>query len=711
MDMVMEFLQSGVLPTVLLLVRAIVPCMALYVVWRCYTSFKKGQRRRDPVVMLCEESTGVRFPVLYWENSIGRSRSCDICLPDATVSRDHAVLMRREEGWVVCDTGSHSGVQVNGREIEGQHLVNIGDTIAMGDVRLTLRNAETPPARRRRIFTGFSREAASPMKLMVVASLVHLLMALQACIGEEGFRLAQGIPTLIAMVMGWGLYIWSIGIQHRVSFEIETICYLLSGMGVALLAAYNLEGIKTQLAAMGIGILLFCFLIWFMNDMDRVARFRVYIAAGAILLFLINLVFGREQYGSKNWIFIGPVSFQPSEFIKIAFVFVGTSTLDRLQTKKNITEFLVFTGICMGFLFIMRDFGTAVIFFSCFLIIAFMRSGSVRTIALILAGAAIGVLLILRFMPYVADRFAGWGHVWEHINDSLGYQQTRVLTYMASGGLFGIGLGQGNLAGIFAADSDLVFGLVCEEQGLLLALVVLLAIAMLTLYARSDVTRSRSTFFSIGACAVAGMLLFQTCLNVFGATDVLPLTGVTLPFISAGGSSMMCVWGLMAFIKASDERTYGARRSSKGGRRSQEAMPEGRHGPAGRGSGYRAESYSNTGTVPRVRPDFAATGEVYSDTGAVPPARPKPPVRPDFAATGEVYSDTGAVPPARPKPPARPDFAATGEVYSDTGTVPPVRLKPPARPDFAATGEVYSDTGAVSPPPGKGDMEDINSWG
>ena len=97
------------LPTVLLFVRALVPLLALYVVWRCYTSFKKGQRRRDPVIMLRDEGSGARFPVLYWENSIGRSRSCDITLPDAAMSRDHAVLLRRDEGWFICDTGSKSG--------------------------------------------------------------------------------------------------------------------------------------------------------------------------------------------------------------------------------------------------------------------------------------------------------------------------------------------------------------------------------------------------------------------------------------------------------------------------------------------------------------------------------------------------------------------------------------------------------------------------
>lgn len=562
MDQIGAFFGSEVAPTALLIMRMIVPLLAGYVSIRCYTSFKAGQRRRDPVVMLLDEASGARFPVLYWENSVGRSRSCDICLPVAEVSRDHAVFMRREEGWFVCDTGSKGGVLVNGRRISGPRLVRIGDSMTFGGVTLTLYNTSQLPEKKRRFQAFLRGQSASPFFLMLMATIVHLMMAVQACVTREGFDPMLLLPELGVLVLGWGLYTYSMFVQHRISFEIETAAYLLSGIGINLLAATDLSVARTQLAAMFIGIVMFCFLIWFMNDMDRVAKYRLPIGIGALCLFVINLILGTTSFGSKNWIYIGPISIQPSEFIKIAFVFVGTSTLDRLQTKKNITEFLVFTGACIGFLFLMRDLGTALIFFATFLIIAFMRSGSVRTIVLILAAAALGVFLILTFMPYVAGRFSAWGHVWDDPYDT-GIQQTRVLTYTASGGLFGMGLGRGYLKHIFAADSDLVFGLLCEEQGLLLGLIVIMSIAGFTLYARSDVTRSRSTFFSIGACAVAGLLLFQTCLNVFGVTDILPLTGVTLPFISAGGSSMASTWGLMAFLKASDERTYAVRRAGK----------------------------------------------------------------------------------------------------------------------------------------------------
>lgn len=561
-DILKDFLHSGILPALLMLIRAVVPVMALYVVWRSYTSFRKGQRRRDPVIMLADHESKIKFPVLYWETSIGRSKSCDIVLPDESVSRDHAVLMRREEGWIICDTGSKTGVKVNGSKISDNKVVNLGDEITIGSTNLMLMNADETVAKKRKAFRGFSAEAASPFKLMFVTMLVHLLMALQLCVANTEWTYRPLLLFAGISVLGWGLYIYTFAIKRRISFELETVAFLLSGIGILLISAHNEAGARTQVIAMAIGMVIFSFMIWFMGDLKRVEKAHLFVGGGALLLFVINMVFGTSIYGAKNWIIIGGLSIQPSELIKIAFIFFGASTLDKLQTKKNITEFLIFAVICMAFLFLMRDLGTAVIFFACFLIIAFMRSGSVRTIALSLTAAVLGVVLIMTFMPHAISRFSNWGHIWEDVGGG-GYQQTHMLTYLASGGFFGVGLGKGYLNEIFASDSDIVFGLLCEEQGLLLGLVVVAAVAMFTLYARSDVVKSRSTFYSITACATAGMLLFQLCLNLFGSTDIIPFTGVTLPFISAGGTSMMSVWGLLAFMKASDERTYAVKRITR----------------------------------------------------------------------------------------------------------------------------------------------------
>ena len=556
-----SLVSLGILSYVLLVMRIITPVLALFTVWRCYTSYKKGIRKNNPVIILKDIRSGETYPVIYWENSIGRSKSCDIVLSDPAVSRDHAVLMRRKEGWIISDTGSKWGVGVGKRKITENKIVNIGDVITLGNTQLVLENTEFLPFPGRRGFTGFMKNAASAFSLMICALSVHISMLLQLLIGKGQFNFELILPITVLSVGAWLLYIISMTALKRINFEIETIGYLLSGIGVLLLSGENPDSALTQAASAVIGMVLFMFLVWFMGDLKRVSNWRLLFGIGAIGLFILNMLIGTTINGAKNWIYIGSLSIQPSELIKIAFIFVGASTLDRLQTKKNITVFLGFATICLGFLFIMRDFGTALIFFAAILIIAFMRSGSIRTVVLLVSVALFGVILILYFRPYVADRFSGWLHVWEHINDNLGYQQTRALTYIASGGFFGMGLGRGYLHYIAAGDSDLVFAMLCEEQGMLMAYVVVFAILMFIMYVRSDALRSRSTFYLIASSAAAGLLLFQTALNVFGTTDILPLTGVTLPFISAGGSSMVSCWGLLSFIKASDERTYALKKT------------------------------------------------------------------------------------------------------------------------------------------------------
>ena len=366
-------------------------------------------------------------------------------------------------------------------------------------------------------------------------------------------------PILSFILLSWTFFFVSTVIIKRCTFELETLAIFLSGIGLTLISYANPDDAFLQLAAIAIGMILFCFIIWFIKNPDFICKIRFLIVIFAILLFVFNLVFAKEINGAKNWIKLGAFSIQPSEFIKIAFIFVGTSTLDELQTTKNLTGFIVFSAICIGCLFLMKDFGTACVFFVTFLVISFMRSGSLRTLILSCSTAILGVFLILTFKPYIKDRFAVWGHVWEHMNE-LGYQQTRVLTYSASGGLFGVGVGNGHLKNIFAATGDLIWGMICEEMGLIVAVTVALIIAGFAFFARSQSTKSRSTFYSIASCAAATMLVFQAALHIFGTTDIFPLTGVTLPFVSHGGSSMISSFALLAFIKAADERTYALKR-------------------------------------------------------------------------------------------------------------------------------------------------------
>lgn len=550
--------MDAIMETISFILRVLTPIIGILIVCICFSSLRYGRREEHALIVLTDVVHKINYPVLFWENSLGRSRGSDIRITDPSVSRDHAVLLRRDAGWFITDTGSKHGVKVNGEETVGRRQVYIGDQIVLGNTVLTLQKSEdvqNNPAVKRKIRKR--GRIASPSSIMVLLTLFMTLLVTEACINMNSTD--PIMPFGVFLVLMWVFFIISRTLLRRATFELESLAIMLTGIGVILSTAHNPRQAWVQIAAAVCGVILFCLLIWFMEVPDRVQKWRLIISIGAILLLALNLVVGEVQNGAQNWIYIGPISIQPSEFVKVAYIFVGASTLDLLQTKKNLIEFIVFTGLCIGALFLMSDFGTACIFFVTFLLIAFMRSGDIKTVILAVTAAILGIMLILTVKPYIAERFEAWGHVWEYAQTS-GYQQVNTLIYSASGGLFGVGLSLGCLQYIFASESDLVFGLITEEMGFLVSLVTVAVIGGFAVYARAITTKSRSTFYSITACTAAGLLVVQAALNIFGATDILPLTGVTLPFISEGGSSMVACWGLLAFIKAADERTYSNRR-------------------------------------------------------------------------------------------------------------------------------------------------------
>ena len=118
----------------------------------------------------------------------------------------------------------------------------------------------------------------------------------------------------------------------------------------------------------------------------------------------------------------------------------------------------------------------------------------------------------------------------------------------------GLGAGRGWMRNVFAADSDMVVATISEEWGLIFVAFMILCVAALGIFAVRSAVVGRSGFYTIGACTAGSILLVQVILNALGTVDVVPLTGVTFPFVSNGGSSMICAWGLLAFIKAADTR-------------------------------------------------------------------------------------------------------------------------------------------------------------
>lgn len=535
-------------------IHVILPFLAVLIAYYCFKSLFGSLKSMRPLIVLWNRVTTEKIPIVYWENSIGRDKHCDIVLDSPSASRDHAVLFRRKKGWIISDTNSKTGVFLNGKKIEEDTRILLGDTITMGGIPFEVCNADVMSLKNfKPENTNFRTYSGSALLMLI--SIFQVLSVINICFIPEQFDYKPLAIVGFMLCMEWITFVVTKYLLKRNNFEIESIAMFLSGIGIVNLCGIDSNDALTQLVAMVIGILFFEFMVLLIKNADFSMKLRPYVALLATVLLAVNLIFGKTRNGSQNWIFIGGYSIQPSEFVKIAFIFFGTSTIKGIQTTKNLNWFVLFSVICMGALFLMGDFGTASIFFVTFILIAFMRSGSIRTVVLTCVTAALGVIFILKFKPYIMARFAAWRHVWDHVND-IGYQQTRVLTYSASGGLLGLGVGEGCLKYVFAAPSDLVFGMLCEEWGMILSIIILLMIVLMAIYVKKVCTQCRSTFYTISSCCAAGMIVFQMIMNVFGVTDILPLTGVTLPFVSMGGSSLISVWALVAFIKASDDRTY-----------------------------------------------------------------------------------------------------------------------------------------------------------
>ena len=534
------------------LLRYAMPVLAGFLLLRCILPLLTF--RREPEIWAwLELADGTQIPITHWENVIGRSKSSDVTINFPTVSRNHAVLTRYDDGsWTITDAGSKDGVRVNNRLVQICALKE-KDKISIGGVEMKLQPITEKQEKRQ---AQLRTKAASGWDS--VANL--LMLTIFQCLMVLGFLLTGKEANFIPILQGFGGIIacqWLLlifyAIIKRSSFEVETIAFFLCTMGMAAISAVKPGEAVKQLMALGIGVLVFLIIGWSLRDLERAKRFRYLAVAAGVGFLLVTLVFGTEYYGAKNWLMVGGMSLQPSELSKVCFVYAGASTMDRIMNKRNLFLFIVYSVVICGCLALMNDFGTALIFFCAFLVIAYLRSGSVGTVGLAITALGFAGVLALKIAPHALQRFATWRHIWE---DPLagGYQQTRVLMCIASGGLLGLGPGRGYLKNVFAADSDIAFATISEEWGLILAVMMVLCIAALGFFTIRTARVARSAFYSIGGCTAASGLVIQTILNCLGTVDVLPFTGVTFPFLSNGGTSMIGAWGLLAFVKASDTR-------------------------------------------------------------------------------------------------------------------------------------------------------------
>lgn len=524
------------------------------------------QEKRNLLAVLDIGNGSFRIPVTHYEVTIGRSEACDVVINLPSISRQHAVMTMNDNGyWKITDTKSKGGILVNGKPTTDETMIAMGDTVTLSGVDVLIMPATFMDARdyeeelkkkEKKFITKFKdkinfigKKEGSYSTAVVLLNMFQILAFIQLYLTiDEEYVSPLFITFAVIFITPW-IFKWVAKMLKIKNLGAETAAFFLTTIGFCVIASANPGDLIKQVGAFLMGIGFYCVLCIVLKNVTQIMKLRRYAAGLSILILIVNLLIGSNINGQTNWIILGPITIQPSEFVKVLFIFASSATLDWLFSTKNLRNLIIYSVACVGLLFLMGDFGTALIFFFTFIILMFMTSGDIKAILMTFIVAAMGGLMVLSFKPYILQRFDTWRNVWSHVYDS-GSQQARALMAIASGGLLGLGGGNGFARTIFAADSDIVIAMVAEEWGLIIAILVAAIYVVIMISAIRSHKIARSSYYVIAACSAAGLFIIQASLNIFGAIDVLPFTGVTLPFVSNGGSSMVGSWGLLSFITA-----------------------------------------------------------------------------------------------------------------------------------------------------------------
>ena len=381
-----------------------------------------------------------------------------------------------------------------------------------------------------------------------------LLLALRGELRWQGFALAAAVPALI--------WVATMALPHFFPADklLLAIANFLCALGVLVLYATDLdEGTSRGLQqavyySFGIVAMLVCILL--IRYIRKWRLFVYVIMLGAAGLMALPLAIGSEINGATNWIFIAGVSVQPSELVKLALLLV----LSYFMSRRRFVPWFLFAVYCLGMLMLQQDLGTALIYYTTALLLIFANTGNLALTGLGVVGAGGAAVVGYQRFKHVQTRVAIWQYPWLTA-DSTGYQIVQSLMAIASGGLFGVGLGLGKPRVIPVYFTDCIFAVICEQFGIIFGIFVLVMYVILILRGVTIATSARQSFHALIAMGATIILGVQTFVIIGGVLKLIPLTGVTMPFVSYGGTSLVSCMGLIGLLQGvasvnQDDITY-----------------------------------------------------------------------------------------------------------------------------------------------------------
>lgn len=349
------------------------------------------------------------------------------------------------------------------------------------------------------------------------------------------------------------------------------VVFTLSGIGITFVTRLQPDASLGQVIFLFLGVALMVGTLAVVKNLEVIKRYKYVLGIAGIVLLVLPMFIGTEIYGSKLWIKIGGFQFQPGEFAKVLIVLFLAGYLAENRELLSISNrtvlgikfprlrllyplFIVW-GVCLLVVAFERDLGSALLFYTIFLIMLYVATGRVSYVIIGLALLAVGAFGMYQIMSHVQVRVAIWLDPFSDAQN-LGYQIVQSLFSLADGGFAGVGIGKGMADIIPVVASDMIFAAIGEEMGLLGGSAVLLLFMLFAVRGLTTAARAKSDLAAFSAAGLTAAISFQAFTIVGGVTKLIPLTGVTLPFMSQGGSSLLASFVIVALLlRAGDEAT------------------------------------------------------------------------------------------------------------------------------------------------------------
>lgn len=339
-------------------------------------------------------------------------------------------------------------------------------------------------------------------------------------------------------------------IYGKINQPVINHMHMLFSVSLVMLARLNEDSAKRQFIYIVAGMAVGLFLPWVIGRYHKLQKKGWIYAVVGLTLLLVVLILGQEKYGAKNWLYIGPVSIQPSEFVKIIFVFAFAAILNQMETTlEQVGKVSAMAAAYVVVLVLEKDLGAALIFFVCYLFMLYVATGRKRFLAAGLGAGVASAFVGYGLFSHVRTRVLAWQDPWSDI-DNRGYQIAQSLFAIGTGGWFGMGLMQGMPERVPIRESDFIFAAITEELGVFFGICMILIYVSCFIWFVDIAVKAPNLYLKLLAIGFGVILMCQTFLTLGGVTKFIPSTGVTLPLVSYGGSSMLSVIIMMCCLQS-----------------------------------------------------------------------------------------------------------------------------------------------------------------